>query len=132
MSRKVIIDKNEIEGFFRQGHFDVLMPGGILKKDEDDYDIAIGDYFARINNLGENLDSNGSEAHLKNIEDDGIISVVFFVYDREYERGSWEEKKFITTGKLILDEQFYNGEVPLYAVEQFKEEDNDNEEDNEN
>ena len=118
MTTKITItDRNEIEKYFHSGHFGVLTPDNNL----DDYDNAIGDYYAKLNDLGECIDSNGSEASLENIAEDGSISVDFFVYDREYERGSWEEKHFKTTGKLILDKAIYDGEEAVYNIEQFKE-----------
>lgn len=89
-------DKKTIEDYFRHGHFDVQMPNGLT----DDYDNAIADFYARSKNLGECLDSNGSEAVIHQIEN-SCVSVDFLIYDREYERGSWEQKKIRAYGRLI-------------------------------
>lgn len=117
MPKKIVTDRNEIERYFHRGHFDVLTPDNKL----DDYDNAVGDYYARLHNLGECLDSNGSEASLEQITEDGTVQVKFFVYDREYEKDSWDEKHFRTIGKLILDKSIYDGEEAVFQIEQFEE-----------
>ena len=96
-----IIDKKTIEDFFRHGHFDVLMPDGL----EDDYDLAVPDYYASQKKLGECIDSNGSEPFVNQIMDDGTAIIDFLVYDREYENGSWDQKNLRATGKLFPKEE---------------------------
>lgn len=117
MARKTITNKAEIEEYFCRGHFDVLMPDEAM----DDYDNAIGDYFARQKGLGECLNSNGSEASLKSIGDDGLVRVTFNVYEREYERGSWDEKCFEARGNLVLDDGIYEGKESVYKIIELEE-----------
>lgn len=117
MTRIEITNQEEIRRYFNSGHFDVLTIDEVM----GDYDNTIGDYYARLNNLGECIDSNGSEARLIGIGNDGLVSIDFFVYEREYERASWEEKRFVTKGRLVLDSKIYNGQDPVYHIEQFKE-----------
>ena len=117
MTKRIVSDIEEIKRYFNRGHFAILTPDNQL----DDYDNAIGDYYSRLNDFGECLDSNGSEASIEEIAEDGTVIVNFSVYDREYEKISWEEKEFKTRGKLVLDSQIYGGEEPIYYVEHFEE-----------
>lgn len=117
MARRTIINQEEIKKYFCSGHFDVLMPDGVM----EDYDNDVGDYFARQNKLGECLDSNGSEASIKSIEDDGLVRVTFNVYEREYEHKSWDEKCFEAKGISVLDDSIYNGEEPFYQITELEE-----------
>ena len=96
-----ITNRKTIEDFFRHGHFDVHMPNG----QEGDYDNAVSDYYASQRNLGECLDSNGSESFVHQIMDDGTTLVDFLIYDREYERGEWDQKNLRATGKLVKKEE---------------------------
>tara|TARA_Y100000310_G_scaffold276920_1_gene294420 strand:+ start:3132 stop:3491 length:360 start_codon:yes stop_codon:yes gene_type:complete len=96
-----ITDRKTIEDFFNDGHFDVHMPDG----QEEDYDIAIPDYYAAQKGLGECMDSNGSESFVNQIMDDGTAIVDFLVYEREYEQGEWDQKNLRATGKLVEKEE---------------------------
>jgi hypothetical protein len=92
----VIMNNKEIEDFFCRGHFNVTTPDG----NKDDYDNAIPDYYAKLNSYGECIESNGSEPEFISYNN-GIITVEFFVHEREYEKGMrWEEKCFITKGHI--------------------------------
>lgn len=96
-----ITNRKTIEDFFGHGHFDVRMPDGR----EDDYDTAVPDYYAVQKHLGECIDSNGSESFVNQIRDDGTAIVDFLVYEREYERGKWDQKNLRATGKLVQKEE---------------------------
>ena len=96
-----ITNRESIEDFFKQGHFDVHMPDG----QEGDYDKAVSDYYANQKNLGECIDSNGSEYSVNQIRDDGIVIVDFLIYEREYEQGAWTQKNLRAIGKLVKKEE---------------------------
>lgn len=100
-----------INDFFDQGEFLVEMPDGVI----DDYDNAIPDYYANLENLGECIDSNGSECSLYNADGDKVIAD-FIIYDREFDYGSWEEKSFRATGKIMHFEDDF-----LYKIDKLDE-----------
>jgi hypothetical protein len=96
-----ITDWTIIDEFFLRGHFDVCLPNGQV----DEYDNAIPDYYASQHDLGELIDTNGSEASVKEVQDDGTVLVDFFVYEREFAREKWDQKNFRATGILVEREK---------------------------
>lgn len=104
--------KEDIEEFFGHDHFSIRLPDGT----EGDYNNALTDYYSKLDNLGECLDSNGSEAELINVSRELTVTVNFSIYDREYEKGYWTERNVQATGKV----NFEDPDNPVYVIDKIE------------
>lgn len=107
--------KSRLYDIMDSGHFLVITPDGV----EEDYDVAIPDYFINLNRGGGWVcyDANGSEPIRESLQEnpDGSVSFILEVDDREYHKD--EEETHIELMTLLVTVSGINDDGALLITD---------------
>jgi hypothetical protein len=113
-----------IDEYFSHTEIDAITPlhkNGISQSESDEIDQAIPELYAYDNGLGEVLDYNGSEVMSVTVLPSWEIILELHVFEREFENGSWNEKKLRAYGTLV-SHTYQDGYVyPVYDISKVEE-----------